>query len=64
MGLYNNMLTGSIPSAVGAMTSLMSLDFNTNKLSGTLPDMNLIVSRLTLLRLDGAMHCAKRSATV
>mmetsp|Transcript_42464 Transcript_42464/g.79489 ORF Transcript_42464/g.79489 Transcript_42464/m.79489 type:complete len:154 (-) Transcript_42464:1180-1641(-) len=37
MGLYQNRLTGTMPSILATLTSLITLDLSINELSGTIP---------------------------
>lgn len=50
--LANNSLTGTIPAALGSMTSLYDLQLHGNSLTGTIPTEFGQLDRLQVLRLD------------
>ena len=50
LALPDNNLSGPLPAELGSLTSLTTLDFSDNQLSGTLPDLSTLTS-LTSLNL-------------
>ena len=53
LGLYENQLSGSIPSELGSLTNLQLLGLHENQLSGSLPSWLGNLTNLQLLRLGG-----------
>eukprot|EP00854_Cymbomonas_tetramitiformis_P000916 gene916-1431_t len=48
-GLTNNCLEGMIPTELGFLTSVYSLDLENNRLSGTIPSEMALLASLTEL---------------
>jgi Leucine-rich repeat (LRR) protein len=53
LSLSSNNLTGTLPSAIGNLSALQTLDIRDNELSGTLPAELYNLTTLTQLRLSG-----------
>ena len=53
LNLFNNTLTGTIPTCVGLLTNLQNFAMEFNSLSGTIPSSIGYLYNLTLLDLDG-----------
>jgi len=51
--MYDNKLTGSLPSSIGTMTALIILNLYANKLTGSIPTTVALMSSLTTLKLTG-----------
>ena len=51
LNLGVNLMTGTIPTNIGALTALQSLDLHSNYLTGPIPDSIGNLTSLTLLRL-------------
>uniref|UniRef100_K3ZPT6 Leucine-rich repeat-containing N-terminal plant-type domain-containing protein n=3 Tax=Setaria TaxID=4554 RepID=K3ZPT6_SETIT len=57
--LFENNLTGSIPSSLGNLKSLMNLELQKNALSGAIPASLGNIKTLQFLRLNGNMLTGK-----
>lgn len=52
ISIYDNALTGKVPSEIGQLTALSDLSFDTNQFSGTIPTVIGLLSSLNWLYLN------------